>query len=514
MEKMQRIGRFEVVKELGRGAMGAVHLARDPLIDRAVAIKTIAMTGLSDAERESYRQRFFREAQAAGKLSHAGIVTIYDVGEDEATRQPFIVMEFIAGRSLAEVLEEAAGPLPLENAVKWMREVAGALSFAHARGIIHRDVKPANIMVDVEGHAKLTDFGIARLRNTQLTTAGDLLGTPAYMSPEQVQGNPVDSRSDIFSLGILLYWTLTGRKPFDGENPGEVMFKIAYKDPDPATQLVRSLAPGFDYVIARALAKDPASRYADAKEVALDLEDLQAGRAPRSQAAAPAIPAAAMPAPVKPSERTVMVPANEVALQPPAPEKPQRRSTDAKAVLAAAAHAGKVVAQHAATGATKGAKFVRGLPWQRWGATLKAGWQRFRALPGKVQWGVAGVLAVALLFALWEPLVSPKTTLAIRCTHDLSSGTLTVLVDEREVLQAELTGSTQRRMGVFRRTEGIYTGSARVPLGEHVIRVRVRSEDERMLASREVQGRFVQGETRVLAIQFEGRTGGLRISLD
>ncbi len=511
---MQRIGRFEVVKELGRGAMGAVHLARDPLIDRAVAIKTIAMTGLSEAERESYRQRFFREAQAAGKLSHGGIVTIYDVGEDEATRQPFIVMEFIAGRSLADVLDEAAGPLPLEKAVQWIRQVASALSFAHARGIIHRDVKPANIMIDVEGHAKLTDFGIARLRNTQLTTAGDLLGTPAYMSPEQVQGNPVDSRSDIFSLGILLYWTLTGRKPFDGDNPGEVMFKIAYKDPDPATQLLPGLAAGFDYVIARALAKDPAHRYADAKDVALDLEDLQAARAPRSQATAPAIPAAAMPAPVKPTERTVMVPADEVALQPPAPQTPQRRATDAKAVLAAAAQAGKVVAKHAATGAKEGARFIRGLPWQRWGAALKAGWRTFRALPGKVQLGVAGVVVLALLFALWEPLFSPKTTLAIRCTHDLASGVLTVLVDEREVLQAELTGSTQRRMGVFRRTEGIYTGAARIPIGDHVIRVRVRSEDERTLASREVQGSFVKDETRVLSVQFEGRTGSLRIALD
>ncbi len=511
---MERIGRFEVVKELGRGAMGAVHLARDPLIDRAVAIKTIAMTGLSDAEREAYRQRFFREAQAAGKLSHGGIVTIYDVGEDEATRLPYIVMEFVAGRTLADLLDEAAGPLPREQALRWICQVAQALSFAHARGIIHRDVKPANIMIDGEGNAKLTDFGIARLRHTQLTTAGDLLGTPAYMSPEQVQGNPVDSRSDIFSLGILLYWTLTGSKPFDGENPGEVMFKIAYQDPAPATQLAPSLAPGFDYVIARALAKDPAHRYADAREIALDIEDLLAGRAPRSQATAPPLPAAATAAPPKPTERTVMVPAAEMVLPLPAAGKPQRRATDAKVVLAAAAHAGKAAAQYAVAGAKEGARFVRGLPWQRWGAALKSGWQRFRALPGKVQLGVAGVLLVALLFALWEPLFSPKANLSIRCTHDLSAGVLTILVDEQEVLQGELTGSTQRRMGVFRRTEGIYAATARIPVGLHVIRVRIRSEDERMLASREVQGRFSKDETRVLVVQFESRTGGMRIALD
>jgi len=513
LHKMQRIGRFEVVKELGRGAMGAVHLARDPLIDRAVAIKTIAMPGLSDAECAAYSQRFFREAQAAGKLSHAGIVTIYDVGQDEASRQPYIVMEFIAGRSLADVLEEAAGPLPLAKALPWIRQVAHALSYAHAHGIVHRDVKPANIMIDVEGAAKLTDFGIARLRNTQLTTAGDLLGTPAYMSPEQVEGKPTDSRSDIFSLGILLYWTLTGKKPFDGENPGEVMFKIAYKDPAPASQFVAGLPSGVDHVLARALVKNPEQRYPDAKELALDLEDISAGRSPRSLASSPMPAPAAKP--VAPSERTVAVPAGEFALPAkPAGSTPSRRVADAKAALAAAVHVGKIVVGHAATSAKKGARFVRGLPWQRLGAALQNGWRGFRATSWKVQGAVAAVLAVALLALLWEPLFSPKATLEIRCAHDLGGGFLTILVDEHEAMEAELIGSVQRRMGVFRRTEGIYTGHARIPIGDHIIRVRIRSEDEHILSSREVRGRFSKNETRSLTITFESRNGAMRITLN
>lgn len=509
---MERIGRFDVVKELGRGAMGAVHLARDPLIDRAVAIKTIAIPGLSDAEREAYRQRFFREAQAAGKLSHTGIVTIYDVGEDETSHVPYIVMEFIAGRSLAQVIEEAAGPLPLGKALQWTRQVAHALSYAHARGIIHRDVKPANIMIDVEGAAKLTDFGIARLRNTQLTTAGDLLGTPAYMSPEQVEGKPTDGRSDIFSLGILLYWSLTGQKPFDGENPGEVMFKIAYKDPAPANEWIAGLPPGLDHVLARALAKNPDQRYPDAKELAVDLEDIEAGRAPRSLATAPMLAPAAKPPSA--AERTLAVPAAEGPIRAPIAEAPRRRSADVRAAIASAVDAGKVVAGLAATGAQKGARFVRGLPWQQWGTKVQSGWRWFRARPGKVQGGVAAVLGIVVLFFLWEPLFSPKATIEIRCSHDLGAGVLTILIDENEALEAELIGSVQRRMGVFRRTEGIFTGRVRVPIGEHTIRVRIRSEDERILSSREVRGSFTQGENRSLTITFDSRSGGMRISLN
>lgn len=513
---MDRIGRFEVVKELGRGAMGAVHLARDPLIDRAVAIKTIGLTGLNESERAAYRQRFFREAQAAGKLSHASIVTIYDVGEDETTHLPYIVMEFFAGRTLGDVLEEAAGPLPLGQALAWIKQVAQALSYAHARGITHRDVKPANIMITVEGEAKLTDFGIARLRNTQLTTAGDLLGTPAYMSPEQVEGKPSDGRSDIFSLGILLYWCLTGQKPFDGENPGEVMFKIAYKEPVNASTLRPELVAGFDAIIARALAKDPAQRYADAKDLAQDLEQVERGQPPQFAATmAAALPAAGASA-VEPkaAERTQLVTAGDESVLRRAGGAPQRRAADVAGAMARVASAGKKLAGHAVAGAKHGARVVRGLPWARAGAAVAAAWGKFRSLPGKAKAGVIAALALGLLFLAWGPLFSPKATLAIRCHHDLAAGTLTILVDERDAMQAELTGATQRRFGVLRRTEGVYTGELRVPVGEHTIRVRVQSEGERVLASREVQGTFAKDETRSLAIRFDSRSGGLQVSLE
>lgn len=508
---MQRIGRFEVVKELGRGAMGAVHLARDPLIGREVAIKTIALTGLSDTERGAYRQRFFREAQAAGKLAHTGIVTIYDVGEDETSRLPYIVMEFIAGRTLADILEGTAGPLPLAQSLAWIRQVAQALSYAHVRGITHRDVKPANILITPEGDAKLTDFGIARLRNTHLTTAGDLLGTPAYMSPEQVEGKPADGRSDIFSLGILLYWLLTGQKPFDGENPGEVMFKIAYKDPAPVTQLQPQLSAGFDAIMVRALAKDPQQRYAVARELALDLEDIERGQSPAHAMRV------ADPAPVKipaVAERTTLVSPGDDASVLRRTESPGRRVTDTHPAWAMAESAARRIAERAAAGTKESVRLVRGLPWRRWAAFAKAGWQKFRGLPGKVQAGTGAAIGVLLLFVLWDPLFVPKATLEVRCTHDLSSGVLTILVDEREVMEAELTGSTQRRLGVFRRTAGIFTGEARVPVGDHTVRVRVRSDDERILASREVQGMFAKGATRALVIVFDSRSASMRIALD
>ncbi|HEY2912646.1 MAG TPA: serine/threonine-protein kinase [Candidatus Angelobacter sp.] len=283
METTHQLGRYEIVAELGRGAMGAVFRARDPKIDRTVAIKTISVPASSKHDAEHYRQRFFREAQAAGRMSHPGIVTIYDVGEDETTYTPFIVMECVEGNSLDRLVAASpAGKLPRDIALKLLRQIAEALDYAHRQGIVHRDIKPANIMVTTEGQPKIADFGIAKLAMAETTLPGQVVGTPAYMSPEQLNGKVVDGRSDLFSLGVIAYWLLTGVKPFDGETLTEICVQVVTKDPLPPSEIASGLSIDFDYVLSRALAKDPAMRYQSGSEIALDLDDLARGSKPRS----------------------------------------------------------------------------------------------------------------------------------------------------------------------------------------------------------------------------------------
>jgi hypothetical protein len=283
METMHQLGRYEIIAELGRGAMGAVFRARDPKIDRTVAIKTISVPASSAGDADHYRQRFFREAQAAGRLSHPGIVTIYDVGEDEAAQTPFIVMECVDGESLDRmVAATASGILPRTTALSLVQHIAEALDYAHCQGIVHRDIKPANIMVTAGGQPKIADFGIAKVSLADTTLPGQVMGTPAYMSPEQLNGKPVDGRSDLFSLGVITYWLVTGVKPFDGDTLTEICVQVVTKDPTPPSQIKPGIGPDFDYVLSRALQKDPAMRYQRCSELAADLEDLREGKTPRS----------------------------------------------------------------------------------------------------------------------------------------------------------------------------------------------------------------------------------------
>ena len=271
----RRFGRYEVIAEVGRGAMGVVYKARDPKIDRFVAVKTISLSGQNPEEEREYRERFFHEAQAAGRLLHPGIVTIFDTGEDPESHIAFIVMEFIAGQSLDRLLSDKDKKLPLDTALRLSEELAEALDHAHGQGVVHRDMKPANVLVTPEGHAKIADFGIAKVNLANLTIPGRALGTPAYMSPEQLEGETVDKRSDLFSLGAILYHMVTGFGPFQGNSATTVCFKVANRDPLRATAFDPELPPELDSVIARAMAKDPAQRYQRGLEFALDLRELR-----------------------------------------------------------------------------------------------------------------------------------------------------------------------------------------------------------------------------------------------
>ena len=269
----ERFGRYEILAELGRGAMGIVYKARDPKINRIVAVKTFSLAGQEPEAEQEYRERFFREAEAAGRLSHPGIVTIFDVGEEPETHAPYIVMEFVSGQSLEKLLSQGDHKLPLYAAFQLAHELAGALDYAHVQGVVHRDLKPANILITEDGHAKIADFGVAKLNLANHTLAGRVLGTPAYMSPEQLNGETVDGRSDLFSLGVVLYTVLTGYRPFQGNSAMTVSFKVVYRDPIPATVLDTQLPQGVDYIIGRAMAKDPAQRYQRGMEMASDVQD-------------------------------------------------------------------------------------------------------------------------------------------------------------------------------------------------------------------------------------------------
>ncbi len=274
---MGRLGRYEVLNELGKGAMGIVYLAKDPVIGRLVAIKTIktGQSGEDDSESREFRERFVREAQTAGILSHPNIVTIHDIGEDTESRASFIAMEYIEGRNLKSLLVDKQ-KFTWDEIADLIAQIGEALDYAHRKGIIHRDIKPANIIMTTDGKIKITDFGIAKVASSNLTTTGQFLGTPNYMSPEQVSGAPVDGRSDIFSLGVVLYELLTNRKPFQGDNLTAISYKIVHEDFTPPAELSADIPPEFNPIVARAMAKDPWNRYQRGKDLALALYQLKA----------------------------------------------------------------------------------------------------------------------------------------------------------------------------------------------------------------------------------------------
>lgn len=276
-----RLGRYQILDEIGRGAMGVVYLAKDPLIGRLVALKTFRVTAaLSGEDLALFRARFIREAQSAGILSHPHIVTIHDVVEESAEGITFIAMEYVRGTDLKQVLL-SEGRLELGAAAKILGQVADALEYAHSKGVVHRDVKPANILLTRDRQVKLTDFGIARLNTSNLTLDGQLLGTPNYMAPEQVQGGACDHRVDVFALGVVLYEMLTGAKPFKGANVTMVTHRIVYDDYTPPGEHGPRPAERVEHVIARALAKDPDKRYGRVTEMA---EEVHAAAAELAEA--------------------------------------------------------------------------------------------------------------------------------------------------------------------------------------------------------------------------------------
>jgi len=268
---MKKIGKYKILGIIGKGGMGIVYKGLDPDIEREVAIKTIRFDTLTEGmEKEELLTRVIREAKAAGRLSHPNIITIYDVVRDKDLT--YIVMQYVDGSSLQALIDSGKMFSPREI-IDILKSVSDALDFAHRGGIVHRDIKPANILIDSTGKPFLADFGVARIETSTLTQAGTTVGTLSYMSPEQVKGQTVDKRSDIFALGVILYELLTGKKPFGGDNMSTIVYRIVHEEPERITDINKDLPPAYESVVRKALAKNPDDRYQSCRDLIADLED-------------------------------------------------------------------------------------------------------------------------------------------------------------------------------------------------------------------------------------------------
>jgi eukaryotic-like serine/threonine-protein kinase len=312
-------GRYRIVRKLGSGGMADVYLAEDEELGRRVAIKILNDRHAND---EQFVERFRREAKNAAGLSHPNIVSIYDRGEAEGTY--YIAMEYLDGRNLKELVV-ARGPLPIGDTIEFTRQVLGALRFAHRKGVVHRDIKPHNVMADADGRLKVTDFGIARAGVSQMTEAGSIIGTAQYLSPEQARGAAVDQRSDLYSVGIVLYEMLTGNVPFTGESPVEIAMKHLSDTPKPPSLQRPEIPPDLDMVVLRALAKNPDDRFQTAEEMDAELERVAQGSGVTTETADAAT--AVLSGTALSNAPTAIVPPR----RPPAADRPSYRYADAPA---------------------------------------------------------------------------------------------------------------------------------------------------------------------------------------
>ena len=324
----EKIGRYVILRTLGRGAMGVVYLARDPQIERELALKTIRF---DDAEKsfsaDEAKARFLKEAKISGRLQHPHIVTVFDVGEDQGVL--YLAMELVQGGSFSQRLADPAG-FSIRDRVRVVAEVAEALAHAHERGVLHRDIKPANILLSPSLSAKVTDFGIGKLLtgDTELTSTGQMVGSPAYMSPEQIKGDKLDARTDIFSLGVVLYQAVTLRKPFPADTLTTLVYQILHEEPADPAAVAGDLPEGLGAIVSRCLAKDRANRYSDAAELADDLRavlgfspvgstaSFSESRVKRGKSS-PSSPA--MPPPSPPSPHASMAPTAAMPTMSPGP---------------------------------------------------------------------------------------------------------------------------------------------------------------------------------------------------
>jgi serine/threonine-protein kinase len=541
--KNERFGRYQILSELGRGAMGVVYQARDPKINRVVAVKTILLTGQPPEEEREYRERFFREAEAAGRLSHPGIVTIFDMGEEPETRAPYIVMEFVAGQSLDKLLTREDHTLPLETALQVTHELAEALDYAHAQGVVHRDLKPANILITEDGHPKIADFGVAKLNLANFTLSGRVLGTPAYMSPEQLNGDEVDGRSDLFSLGVILYTILTGYRPFQGNSALTVCYKVVNREPIPATVFDTDLPPGLDYIIKRAMAKDPAERYQRGMEMASDIQALREGRDPQSREKQPGSDTAAGTA-YTTSGSTTTAALAPLRLAPKSPGgthslrlehraaetllQNMREKFFAGALLAVGLlifgfRMANLLVPHAApapnlaiTTTTKPLPRAEEAPpvtAEKISVARKRRKTLVKANPPSVEAATPSSMP-DLLPSLPPPSPPPSPALLeIEVEHKFAEARLSIWVDDSLTYTHTLEGTDKKHLVVFHQVHGHEFHAMQLSPGTHLLRVQVSSSAANGEQSATVTGEFFSGKEKMLHILFT-KQGKMDLSLE
>lgn len=527
--EIKRFGRYEIVAELGRGAMGVVYKALDPQIGRTVAVKTVSLSGQEPDEEKEFRLRFNHEAQAAGRLHHPGIVAIFDVGENPENGDPYIVLEYVAGESLNRILSREK-KLPLDRALQLVEEVAEALDYAHAQGVIHRDIKPGNILINEDGHAKIADFGIAKLNLAHFTLPGKVLGTPAYMSPEQLSGEGVDGRSDLFSLGVILYAIVTGHSPFQGDSATTVCFKVANREPVSASALDMTLPQELDEVIARAMAKNPEERYQRGAELAEDVRQVQQMFKPGStttslravaplatastgtrnrtirQAAAPgtnrvaqvakadkAVRAAIRKAPIRDLilGLTTLIVLVFVAAQTRLQVTPPKEGANAA-----------YVTPPATAGTSTNPSSAKDVPGAA-AVAVPATPAKASALPQKRRSPTARATS---------PIVVPLSNLELAVQHQFKDATLFVWVDDKLMLTKPLHGAAQKHLVVFNGLKGVESETLKIPAGKHVIRLRAVSADETIDLSRTASGEFIGGADKALHVTIDKHNTVMRLS--
>jgi serine/threonine protein kinase len=546
----KRFGRYVILEQLGRGAMGVVYKARDPKIDRIVALKTVSLIGLEPEQDEEFRERFRGEAQAAGRLHHPGIVTIFDVGEDES-HEPYIVLEYVAGESLSRILAREK-KLPLPRALQFAEEIADALDYAHAQGVVHRDIKPANILIGEDGRAKIADFGIAKLNLAHFTLPGRILGTPAYMAPEQLAGEGVDSRSDLFSLGVILYSMVTGHSPFTGNSATTVCFKVVNREPMPASSFDLELPRSIDALITRAMAKDPAERFQRGSEFAAALRELRGEHDPNLATTSPW----ALPTYVGTTgtRQALKSPTTNVAgivqirrLVRTAIAKARIRNlifaaAAITALIILAIPSRRTAVSQKATGPVPSIGTGNRLP----DAASAAGSQSNPQPPGsegpvaesetaksknatsletvgkrttaaktnnktksasrpKQQKLLAQASAPPPAATQAAPAPPPiaQSTIEIAVQHQFKEATLWVSVDDSLVLTRPLHGGTQKHLVVFKSVQGTESEPLQVPAGTHTLRIRVQTSDQSIDISKTISASFAAGDDKTLHITFD-----------
>ncbi len=522
----KRFGRYEIVAELGRGAMGVVYKARDPQIDRLVALKTVSMYGQEPEEEKEFRLRFTNEAQAAGRLHHSGIVGVFDVGENPENQDPYIVLEYVPGETLNRILAREK-KLSVTTALQLAIEIADALDYAHAQGVVHRDIKPANILVTKDGHAKVADFGIAKLNLAHFTLPGRVLGTPAYMAPEQLSGEAVDGRSDLFSLGVILYAMATGHSPFQGNSATTVCFKVANREPIAASALDMSLPPQLDAVIGKAMAKDPEQRYQRGSEFADDLRQLlqlyKPGSTTSSLQAVPALSTGNSTVRTATSKTSSIRPAVAIAETEKAVKRFLFTAPLRDLILGAATVVLLVIvaaqtrmfvnlSKPGPTGsgaALSDSSTVVPSPVQpsAQAPTPQAPVQRANIAAAPKAKRVSSKASLPA-----KQVIVPSSALDLSIQHQFKDATLFVWVDDNLELTRPLHGGTQKKLVVFNGIRGVDSESMKIPAGKHVLRFRALSTDHTVDLAKTVSADFVGGDTKSLQITFDKHNAAIHIA--